>query len=69
MRTNSKIIHPELSFRINGILFRARKELGRFRNEKQYCDAIEKVLQQEGIQYEREKILPLKNKFRIIRIK
>jgi GxxExxY protein len=33
------------------------KELGRFRNEKQYCDAIEKILKDEEMKYEREKIL------------
>lgn len=57
MRKN-KIICSELSYKINGILFKVRKELGIFRNEKQYCDAIENVLKEEGIKYEREKILP-----------
>ena len=58
MRKNSKIIYPDLSFKINGILFKARKELREFRNEKQYCDFIEKLLKDENIQYEREKTLP-----------
>ena len=55
---NSKIICPELSFKVNGILFKVNKELGRFRNEKQYCDAIKQFLEKEKIKYEREKILP-----------
>ena len=57
-KNNNKIIYPELSFKINGILFKIGKQLNRFRNEKQYCDAIELALQNERIKYEREKILP-----------
>jgi GxxExxY protein len=33
--------------------------LGRFCNEKQYGDAVEKYLKELKIEYEREKILPL----------
>lgn len=60
MRTTQtgKVVYPDLSYRINGILFRVRKQLGRFRNEKQYCDAIEVALKEAGIYYEREKVLP-----------
>lgn len=36
-----KIIFKNLSYKINGIIFKVRKELGRYKNEKQYCDAIE----------------------------
>lgn len=53
-----KIIYSELSYKINGILFNVRKELGIFRNEKQYCDAIEKILIDKSIKCEREKFLP-----------
>ncbi|MFH1956520.1 MAG: GxxExxY protein [Patescibacteria group bacterium] len=56
-KTFSKIIFPELSYRINGILYKAHNELGRFCNEKQYGDFIEKLLKEEKIKYEREKIL------------
>lgn len=55
----TKIIYPELSYKINGILFNIRQDLGRFCNEKQYCDAIEKHLKMSNIPYEREKILPI----------
>jgi GxxExxY protein len=55
---NDDIIYPELSYKINGILFKTRKDLGRFGNEKQYCDGIEKLLKDNGIGYEREKVLP-----------
>lgn len=53
-----KLIYPELSYQLNGILFTVHNELGRFCNEKQYADAIEKYLSIRGISYEREKILP-----------
>lgn len=54
----SKIIYPELSYKINGILYKTHNELGRFCNEKQYGDFIEKLLKEEKIKHEREKILP-----------
>lgn len=57
MRKN-KIVYPELSYKITGILFRVRGEQGRFKNEKQYGDAIEAALKESGICYEREKVLP-----------
>jgi GxxExxY protein len=57
MRIN-KIIYPELSYKINGILFTVHNQLGRFCNEKQYCDLIEDFLRKNGFKYEREKILP-----------
>jgi len=53
-----KVLHPELSYTINGILFTTRKELGRFCNEKQYCDYIESLFKKDNIRYEREKVLP-----------
>ena len=53
-----EIVYPELSFKINGVLFNARKSVGGFKNEKQYCDAIEFLLKENGIVYKREKILP-----------
>ena len=53
----TKIIYSELSYKINGILFAVRQELGGYCNEKQYCDLIEAKLKNEKIAYEREKIL------------
>jgi len=53
-----KLIYPELSYKITGILFTVHNELGRFRNEKEYGDAIEKYLGKFNMNYEREKILP-----------
>lgn len=53
-----QIIYPNLSYKITGILFKVRKELGQFKNEKQYCDAIEREMKKSGMSYEREKTLP-----------
>ncbi len=53
------IIYPELSYKINGILFKIHNELGKYCNEKQYCDSIEEYLKESKIDYEREKILPI----------
>ncbi len=53
-----KIIYGDLSFKVNGVLFRVRKKLGQYKNEKQYCDAIEEELKVMELKYEREKILP-----------
>ena len=55
----SKLIFPELSYEITGILFKTHNELGRFLNEKQYADAVEKLLKEGKIKYEREKDLPI----------
>lgn len=58
MRNFSNLIYPELSYKINGILFAVHNKLGRFCNEGQYCDSLEKFLKDLKVQYEREKILP-----------
>lgn len=55
----SNIIYPDLSYKINGILFKIHNELGKYCNEKQYCDSIEAHLKELKIEYEREKILPI----------
>jgi len=54
-----KIIEKELSYRINGLLFEVHNKLDRFCREKQYSDYFEKLLINEGIDYEREKKLPI----------
>lgn len=51
------IIYPDLSYQLNGILFRIHNNIGRFLNEKQYCDAIEQELKKEKIPYRRELVL------------
>lgn len=54
-----KIIYPDLSYLINGILFKTHNDLGRFRNEKEYGDYIENNFKKLNIKFKREKILPI----------
>lgn len=49
-----KILCKDLSYKINGLLFKTHKELGRFRNEKQYSDYFEKLLIENNVKYDRE---------------
>lgn len=50
----SDLVHPELSYKINGLCFKVHNELGRFRNERSYADAFELLLKEEHMRYERE---------------
>ena len=52
--TNEKIIYPELSYIITGILFSVHNELGQYAREKQYGDLIEVKLKEAKIPYKRE---------------
>lgn len=54
-----KIIYKDLSYKISGILFKVHNELGRYCREKQYGDALEKLLKEENVNFEREKELPV----------
>ena len=58
-RMGQKLIYPELSYRINGILFEVHNELGRYCKEKQYRDCLEQKLKNNGLRFEREKKLPI----------
>ena len=53
----TEIIYPELSYELTGACFKVHKELGRFKSERSYADALEVKLQEKGIGYEREKAL------------
>lgn len=55
---NTKLIHEELTYKVNGILFSVHNELGPYLNEKQYCDRIAVLLEREKISFEREASLP-----------
>ncbi|MSU75375.1 MAG: GxxExxY protein [Candidatus Magasanikbacteria bacterium] len=48
------LIYKDLSFKINGILFEVHNELGRYANEKQVCDLMEKKFILIELPYERE---------------
>jgi len=50
----NKIVYPELSYTITGVCFKVHNTLGRFSREKQYGDALEELLKDEKIQYQRE---------------
>ncbi len=52
--STNKILYPELSYKIVGVLFDVHNNLGRFRNEQQYSDAIELELKKFNIPYKRE---------------
>jgi GxxExxY protein len=54
----TKLIYPEFSYKITGVLFDTHNNLGRFCNEQQYSDFIENEFKKLKIEYEREKILP-----------
>jgi GxxExxY protein len=58
LQINKNIIYPELSYKICGIFFQIHNKLGRYRNEKQYADALENLLKENKISYIREKALP-----------
>lgn len=55
---NIKILYPELSYIICGLCYKVHNQLGRYRNEKQYADALENLLKEKRINYVREAILP-----------
>lgn len=66
MANKTELIYPELSYQITGILFKIHNEIGRFGREKQYGDLFEKMLEEAGVVFQREKPLPivgLDNKF------
>ena len=54
MTTNKKVIYPELSYTITGILFSAHNELGSYAKEKQYGDKLEEKFHEANIPYARE---------------
>lgn len=58
-RIHGNILYPDLSYKICGICFSIHNKLGRYRNEKQYGDALEVSLNTNKINYVREKSLPV----------
>ncbi|OGZ34736.1 MAG: hypothetical protein A2174_02200 [Candidatus Portnoybacteria bacterium RBG_13_41_18] len=56
--TDKKVLFPELSYKICGFCFQVHNKLGRYRNEKQYADALGNLLTENKIEYIREKKLP-----------
>ena len=58
--TKNKIIYPELSYKIVGILFKIHTELGNRYHEKYYQRAIESELKANKIEYSKELSVDLK---------
>ncbi len=50
----TRIVEKDLSYRVNGILFRVHNKLGRFCRERQYGDAFVQELEKEGLRFNRE---------------
>lgn len=53
------MVHPDLSFRIMGVLFEVNKELGPGHKEKYYENAIAEGLKDAGISFQRQVYVPL----------
>ncbi len=53
-----QLLHESLSYTVRGILYTVHNYLGTYRNEKQYCDAIEQGLIVKKLPYIREYVLP-----------
>ncbi len=51
----NKIIEKELSYKIVGVSYQVHQKLGRYCTERQYADALENLLKEKGVGYEREK--------------
>ena len=61
VKVSEKVIYPELSYKITGLLFEIHNSLGRYCKEKQYAKALEQLLIESDISYKRESPLPLEN--------
>jgi len=57
-----KLLYPELSYRVVGILFDVYNELGYGYQEKYYERAIETELKSKGINYKKQLYVPLEFK-------
>ena len=50
----AELVHPELSYKIVGILFKVHSSLGGRYQEKYYQRAVEVALKEEGLYYQKE---------------
>lgn len=65
-RDGQKVVYPELSYKIIGILFEVYNQLGFGYHEKIYQRAIAEALKENNLKFQRE--LPVKLKFKDNRI-
>ncbi len=49
-----RILFPQLSYELTGLCFKIQNKMGRFCREKQYADALEVLLKEKKIPFERE---------------
>jgi GxxExxY protein len=49
-----KVLYKKLSYQIVGLLYKVHSNLGRYRNEKQYSDYFEILLEKDKIKFVRE---------------
>ncbi len=57
----NKILEKDLSYKINGILFKIHDEIGRFCRERQYGDLLAKKLKENNINFQREVPIEIAN--------
>lgn len=55
----NKLVEPELSFKVVGLLYQAHNKLGHYSRERQYGDLLEILFRENGLTYEREKPIPV----------
>jgi len=53
-RKKDKLIYPELSYKICGLCFKVHNDVGRYKSEKSYTDALEKIFTENNIKFDRE---------------
>ncbi len=58
-KVSEKVLFPELSYKVTGLLFEIHNSLGRYCKEKQYAEALEQLLKESNLSYVRENPLPL----------
>lgn len=51
---STKLLYPDLTYRLNGIAIEVRKEIGRYGREKQYCDLYAVKLSESELSFKRE---------------
>lgn len=59
MQAKRKLVYPELSYKVMGVLFKVHSKLGPKYQEKYYQRAIEVELKKQSIPFEREKMIRL----------
>ena len=56
----SNLIYKELSYKLIGLAYQIDNEIGFGQDEKIYCDAFEKLLIKNNVNYKRELYAPIK---------